>query len=414
MTVMAATSREGKKINDVVYFAGDDAREAIATYGADNVVNATMGCYAGEDEVLGCLPVVEKLYRNLPIRDFTAYAPPVGLEEYRQAAISETFEDQRPEGYIDAVATAGGTGAVHIAIANYSEIGDSILVADWRWSIYEALSNEVGRSMKTFALLDDNQSFNIESFSSSVTELLNKQDSLLIILNTPANNPTGFSLSEQDWTKVLDVCRFHEKQGKRITILVDIAYIAYAGEKNEVRKFMKQFSNLPKNIFVLIAYSMSKGYTMYGQRAGALVGVSSSKEVMDEFVEVAKYSARTAWSNINRAAMTLLVKVRNDKALQEEVDQERRAFYNLIEERANIFMKEAKACGLHVVPFHSGFFIAIPVKDSAAVCRELQKELIFGAPIDLGVRLGVCSVPKTKMKGLAAKVQRAVQAVEHA
>ena len=412
MTVMAAASREGKKINDVVSFAGNEARKAIAAYGTDKVINATVGCYAGEDEVLGCLPVVEKLYRSLPIRDFTAYAPPVGLDAYRQAAISETFEDQRPEGYIDAIATAGGTGAVHIAIANYSEIGDSILVADWRWSIYEALSHEVGRSMKTFALLDSNQAFNIESFSSAVADVLSKQDSLLIILNTPANNPTGFSLSEQDWTEVLDVCRFHEKQGKRITILVDIAYIAYAGEKNKVRKFMNQFSNLPKNIFVLVAYSMSKGYTLYGQRAGALVGVSSSKEVIDEFVEVAKYSARTAWSNINRAAMTLLIKVRSDKSLQEEIDKERCAFYDLIEERAAIFMKEAKECGLHVVPFQSGFFIAIPVKDSAAVCQQLQKELIFGAPVDLGVRLGVCSVPKAKMKGLAAKIKKAVQAAD--
>ncbi len=412
MTVMAAASREGKKINDVVSFAGNEARKAIAAYGADKVINATIGCYAGEDEVLGCLPVVEKLYRSFPIRDFTAYAPPVGLDAYRQAAISETFEDQRPEGYIDAIATAGGTGAVHIAIANYSEIGDSILVADWRWSIYEGLSNEVGRSMKTFALLDSNQAFNIESFSSAVADLLSKQDSLLIVLNTPANNPTGFSLSEQDWTEVLDVCRFHEKQGKRITILVDIAYIAYAGEKNEVRKFMKQFSNLPKNIFVLVAYSMSKGYTLYGQRAGALVGVSSSKDVIDEFVEVAKYSARTAWSNVNRAAMTLLIKVRGDKALQEEIDKERRAFYDLIEARAAIFMEEAKECGLRVVPFQSGFFIAIPVKDSAAVCLELQKELIFGAPVDLGVRLGVCSVPKAKMKGLAAKIKKAIQAAD--
>ena len=176
---------------------------------------------------------------------------------------------------------------------------------------------------------------------------------------------------------------------------------------------MKQFSNLPKNIFVLVAYSMSKGYTLYGQRAGALVGVSSSKDVIDEFVEVAKYSARTAWSNINRAAMTLLVKIRSDKALQEEIEKERRAFYDLIEERAAIFMEEAKACGLHVVPFQSGFFIAIPVKDSVAVCQQLQKDLIFAAPVDLGVRLGVCSVPKSKMKGLAAKMQRAVQAVEH-
>lgn len=412
MTIMAAASREGKRINDVVSVAGAEARKAIAGYGADKVINATVGCYAGEDEVLGCLPIVEEMYRSLPIRDFTAYAPPIGLEDYRKAAIDETFEDQRPEGYIDAIATAGGTGAIHIAIANYAEIGDSVLVADWRWSIYEGLCHEMGRNMKTFALLDDNQAFNIESFSSATAELLSKQDSLLIILNTPANNPTGFSLSNQEWKEVLSICRFHEKQGKRITILVDIAYIAYAGEKNETRAFMKQFSNLPENIFVLVSYSMSKGYTLYGQRAGALVGVSSSKAVIDEFLEVGKYSARTSWSNVNRGAMTLLVEIRKDEALKERVERERRAFFDLIEERAAIFMAEAKDCGLHVVPFQSGFFIAVPTRKSAAVCEELKKHLIFGAPIDLGVRIGVCSVPKNKIKGLAARIKDAIDAVE--
>lgn len=43
--------------------------------------------------------------------DFITYAPPMGLEGYRKAVIDETFEGCRPDGYVDAVATSGGTGA---------------------------------------------------------------------------------------------------------------------------------------------------------------------------------------------------------------------------------------------------------------------------------------------------------------
>ena len=120
----------------------------------------------------------------------------------------------------------------------------------------------------------------------------------MLILNTPAHNPTGFALSEADWDAVLAIACKEAAQGKRISILVDIAYIDYAGEKNDVRRFMKKFSSLPDKVFVMLAFSMSKGYTMYGQRAGALVGISANTSVIDEFNDVVLYSARAAWSNI--------------------------------------------------------------------------------------------------------------------
>ena len=85
---------------------------------------------------------------------------------------------------------------------------------------------------------------------------------------------------------------------------------------------MKKFSNLPEHIFVLFAYSMSKAFTLYGQRAGALVGLSSSQDVIREFEEAGKYSARTSWSNVNRAAMTLLSVIRRDPVLLKELEAE--------------------------------------------------------------------------------------------
>ena len=186
-------------------------------------------------------------------------------------------------------------------------------------------------------MMDDQGHFNTAAFSAAVSHILHRQDSLLIILNTPANNPTGFALSDAEWADVLEVCRLHEKNGKRISILVDIAYIAYAGEKNRVRSFMTQFAGLPEHIFTMFAFSMSKGYTMYGQRAGALVGLSSSQAVIEEFANLGKYSARTAWSNINRAAMTLLTRIRSDRDLMAQLDLERLAFAKSLRRRADIF-----------------------------------------------------------------------------
>lgn len=411
-TIMAAASREDKKLNDVVFSASGAAQAAAKTYGLDKVINGTAGCFAGDDEKVACLPVVENMYRSLPIREFISYAPPIGLPAYRQAAIEETFEDQRPEGYIDAIATAGGTGALHIAIANYSEVGDTVLVADWRWNVYSCLCHEIGRKMDTFPLLDVTKHFNIAGFEQAMAKILETQDSILIILNTPANNPTGFSLSYEDWEQVIKVLRQYEKEGKKISLVVDIAYIAYTGDKNEIRKFMNLFGNLPEHIFVMIAYSMSKGYTLYGQRTGALVGISSQKAVIDEFTEVGRYSARTAWSNVNRAAMTLMTKIRQDASLVRQLDAERDGFYHIIKGRADIFTAEAQACGLPFVPYYSGFFISIPTVHAAAIADELKKKLIFGAPLAMGLRLGICSIPEKKIRGLAQKVKDAMDIVE--
>lgn len=410
MSLMITPEREGKKLNDVIFLAGAAVRKAIAENGNDAVVNATLGAFMTDDGKIGCIPTVEKLYKSLPMSDFISYAPPVGIPGYKEAVIKAVFADQQPDGYIEAVASAGGTGAVHMAIANYSRQGDKVLTADWRWDAYGVLCNELGRNLSTFALFDKQNQFNSHSFSDAVTDLLQNQDSLLIILNTPAHNPTGYGLTSDDWDAVLHVCREHEKKGKKISLLVDIAYIDYSGEKNEVRQFMKKFSNLPQNIFVMFAFSMSKGYTMYGQRAGAIVGVSSSKAVIEEFKDGVLYSGRAAWSNVNRAAMTVLTTISNDATLYAAFEAERNYFFHTIQERAKIFMDEAAACALPALPYKAGFFISIPSSDSAAVCNRLHNKLIFAGPLAMGVRFAVCSVPAAKMPGVATKIKMALTA----
>ena len=410
LTSIAASHSKGKFATDKIFGASGAAVKATAEFGKDKVVNATIGAIMDDNEELACIPTVEKVLREMPINDLINYAPIAGLPSYLDATINLTFQDNKPDAYINAVATAGGSGVIHHTIWNYSEIGDTILTSDWYWGPYSVLCKEALRKLDTYQLFDEQQNFNIKAFELKVNDLLKKQDSLVIIINTPAHNPTGFSLTDDDWTKVLDVCKSEAKDStKKITILVDIAYIDYAGEKNETRRFLKQFSNLPANILGILAFSMSKGYTMYGQRTGAMIGISSSKEISKEFADINQYTSRATWSNINRGAMQLLATIYNDKQLLSQFEKERDGFYELIKERANIFMAEAKECGLNMLPYRAGFFISIPSSDSDAVCNTLHDDLIYAVPLAAGVRIAVCAVPSRKIKGMAEKTLKAMK-----
>lgn len=410
---MAASHSKGKFATDKIFGASGAAIKAAAEHGQDKVVNATIGAIMDDQEKLVCIPTVEKVLRELPINEMIAYAPISGLPDYLKAATNLAFADNRPDAYTAAVATAGGTGGLHHTIWNYSEIGDTVLTTDWFWGPYNVLCTEAKRKLTTFTLFDEQQNFNIQAFEAKVNELLAVQESLLVILNTPAHNPTGYSLTDDEWTKVLDVCKAKAKDpAKKITMLVDIAYIDYAGEKNASRRFLRLFNDLPANMLGVLTFSMSKGYTMYGQRTGAMIGISANKAVIDEFAAINQYTSRATWSNINRGAMRVLTTIDQDKALLKQFETERDGLYQMIKDRADIFMSEARACGLNVLPYRAGFFISVPAADPDAVCDKLHDDLVFAVPLKKGVRIAVCAVPAAKIKGMAEKTFKAMQFVD--
>lgn len=405
---MTATHAAGRKLKDAIFDANQACNEAIKIHGADKVTNATIGVVLDEDGKLATLPTVEKTFRAMDFSELVAYAPISGLPAYLDAVIDLTFADCKPTAHFGSIATAGGTGAIHHAIANYAERGDAVLTSDWCWGTYSVICTETGKHLETFKLFDDALNFNIADFAVKVDALCKKQNSLLVIINTPAHNPTGYALTADEWDKVLAVLKAQASTGKNISLLVDIAYIDFAGEKNSTRAFMKKFGDLPENLFVMIAFSMSKSYTFYGQRTGALIGVSQSEKVIDEFKDVGKYSSRAAWSNVNRGAQALLVKMTADKDLTPIYEAERTKLYEMVKRRADVFVAEAKACGLRVVPYKGGFFIAVPADNPAAVCKKLHDDLIFAVPLKLGIRVAACSTSLDKMHGVAEKILRAM------
>ena len=80
----------------------------------------------------------------------------------------------------------------------------------------------------------------------------------------------------------------------------------------------------------------------------------------------------------------------------------------------DVFVEEAKQCGLPMIPYVAGFFLSVPCEDSKAVCDILHKDHIYLVPLAAGVRIALCSIPLQKIPGIATKLNEALKAVEEA
>jgi len=407
MVSLAAPHAKGKKSNDVIFGASAAAKADIQKIGAEHVVNATIGTILDDDEKIVCLPVVERVFKSLPMADIISYAPIAGTPKYLEDAQAVCFGSHRPDAYTAAISTTGGTGGIHHAVHNYTSPGDEVLTSDWYWGAYKTICEDNNRKLRTYKLFDEDPQFNRASFEGNILHMAENQENVMAIINSPAHNPTGHALTSEDWDFVISLFTELAEKGKHMILFADVAYLDYAGP--DARDFFSKFSKLHENILVLVEYSMSKGFTMYGQRMGAMIGISSDKDVIKEYVDINQYSSRATWSNCNSAAQHAMIRICQDPEKIKQLDAERAKYYKLIQERAAIFVEEAQKEGVKFVPYISGFFITIPVTNSQAVCDILEKDHVFMVPLKKGIRLAVCSVSKKKMHGLAHKLALAIK-----
>jgi len=391
---------------DKLFGVSQKAKQRISEIGRDNVINSTIGVLLDDDGKLTVLDSVTQCIRRLNPEDYAAYAPILGTPEYIEAVKKAVFLDEMPEAFLEACYTPGGTGAIRNAISAYTRPGEKVLTSDWHWSPYKIIAGEIGREISTYELFDGQDKFNAKSFEQSLSELTKTQEQTLIIVNTPAHNPTGYTFTLEDWDKLLAAVK--KFPDKKIVLLVDIAYLDFAGDAGEYRRFFKKLENPPANMLPLIAFSASKGYTMYGMRLGALICMAKNRETAKEFKDVMSVECRGSWSNGNRAAMTVLADIMKDEALFESVVKERNRHMDTLKKRGDAFMEEASKYGLRVCPYDSGFFVTIPCRKAMKKTFLLSCLMLAAMPVMAGYT-GRVYVDKKKNGGpLPAAIKKAM------
>ena len=390
-------------VQDRVFKTVQDAKKAKDEHG-ERVINATLGSLYDETPELVAYQSFYDVYQSLSRKELAAYASHLqGTPDYR-AAIQEWL------GVPDAevIATPGATGALSIVIHEALPVASTIILPSIYWGPYELMAQFQDHSIRKYDMFQGD-SFHIKSFQEVTTRVMQELGHMTVMINDPAQNPTGYSMSDEEWLAVMKHLRLLSTTGE-VNVILDIAYIDYTKRADRRRGMFRFFRDLPDRLNIFVCASLSKTATVYGMRLGALVIFSQQKEQLAETYSAA---ARSVWSNVNNGGQIAFSRLIKTPALKQAFYAEQQEYIDMLNTRSELFLQEAKAVGLPIYPHTEGFFVTIPlaVEYRDQVDQALRNELVYTISLAGGVRVALCAIPLRQVKGLAATIHRVIQQV---
>ncbi|MEP6779800.1 MAG: aminotransferase class I/II-fold pyridoxal phosphate-dependent enzyme [Gemmatimonadaceae bacterium] len=388
--------------SDIIFTLNSAAQKRAAT--GEAVINATVGALLDDNGKLIVLNTVMELYAQLTPMEIAPYAPIAGDAAYVLALTQRHWPALQSYGV--GVATPGGSGALALSIRNLLAHGDTLLTAAPFWGPYATLSVENEVRLETVPYPSINAPIDIAAWRAKFEIVLKKQGRLLFWLNDPCHNPTGRSLSANDRRAVLQLFREVSSLGA-VTLLLDLAYLDYTREPNAVREALDDYAAFAREggVLVCASLSLSKAFTIYGARAGALV----FPWVNDSHLQNAlNTSCRGTFSNCARAPMSVLMRMTRDTAAQQRLAAEHAHWNVVLQERAIAVDDALRAEGLAGAPWQGGFFITIECQNPYDVCERLQALGVFVVPMPEGLRVGICGLKKQDAPSFAAAVRQCI------
>ena len=179
------------------------ASKAKAAKSLDSsVINATIGMLKNEDGNLYEFQSVVSAIKVLSEEDKFAYANSSGRPSYTKAVLYSIFgkylKDIQKECYLDCLPTPGGSGGLNLAFTNYVDRGESVLLPNHMWENYLSYGIEMSFNSETYSLFNKDGLFDIDDLNNKVNELKKTQNKILITINDPCENPTGFCMKGTD------------------------------------------------------------------------------------------------------------------------------------------------------------------------------------------------------------------------
>ena len=388
LTTHLIPDSQGRSGDDPIFALNAEAtRRAKA---GESIVNATLGALMEDDGRLATMPVVFETLAAVPPDKAAAYAPIAGEPRFLAAVIKDLYNDSQLAQDSVAAATPGGTGALHHAVVNFLEPGQALLTPSYYWGPYRTIAQHTGRRVETFLMFDGHGAFNAAAFAQALETQIQRQSRALIVLNTPCNNPTGYSLDDKDWTALAAALR--AAAGKApVALCIDLAYARFgAAPPNH---WVRHIQPLVGEILLLAAWTASKTFAQYGARVGALVASHTSADERNRIKSALSFSCRGTWSNCNHLGMLAVTELLENPQLRARADAERERLRALLGERVAAFNRAAAKAGLLFPRYEGGFFVTVFTPDPAATAERMKALGVYVVPIDGAVRVALCSTP---------------------
>jgi aromatic-amino-acid transaminase len=328
----------------------------------------------------------------VPALEWATYAPIAGSPDFLRAVMDDLFAGEPAlRSSAVAVATPGGTGALRHAIANFLEPGQALLTTSYFWGPYGTLADEADRRVATFPMFAEDGGLDTEALDRAVAKLAAEQGRVLVFLNDPCHNPTGYSMRPGEWEKVAACLAAHAEKAP-VTLLADYAYSAYS--PGEPRAFLEHLAPLAGRATLLFAWSASKTFTHYGLRVGALAACVGDAKERQATESALSYSCRGTWSNCTRGGQAAVTRLLTEPDLRAACDAERALLKAKLRARVDAFNRLAPARGLKYPRYEGGFFVTVFDARAKETAERMRGEGVFVVPDAKAgaLRIALCSV----------------------
>lgn len=394
-------SRTSRPSDDPIFALNAEARERARA--GEAIVNATVGALLDDEGRLAVLGCVADTLREVPAEVAAAYPPIGGPPDFLRAVIDDVLGQRPAARWAAAVATPGGTGALRHAVVSFLEPGQTLLTSSFYWGPYKTLADEGDRRIKTFRMFDERGRLDVADLERALRELLQAEGRALIFLNTPCNNPTGYSFDDDEWRAIVDVVGRASERGP-IPLVLDMAYARYGA--SDSGPTVDWLLELAGKALLLFAWSASKSFTEYGLRVGALIAVHPDPDVRQAVQNALTYSCRGTWSTCNAGGMAAITKLLVDPELRARVDRERGALKALLDRRVARWNELAGQAGLPYPRYDGGFFTTVFCDDGPGTAARLKAEGLFVVPQAGAIRVALCSVAERDIPRLVEGIAR--------
>lgn len=354
-------------------------QSAEAKVKADKV-NATIGI-AKQGSCVLSLSSVTKYITGIEPDHYLPYASSFGLPELRKKWLEKMYVKNPSLGETAIslpVVTSGITHGVSIFSDMWVNANDIIIMPDMIWGNYNMIFR-VRNSARfvTYRSFDDALTqFNLDDFERVVREQAAQNDKIIIMLNFP-HNPTGYTLNENEASRVADILIDVAQKGTNVVAGFDDAYFGLFFEPETFKQslFAKVAGKTSRLLAVKLDGPTKEDYVM-GLRAGfTTYAVAADADLEGVYEALEKKTAgciRGNISNCSHLSQIILVKSMEDENY-ERLKQEK---FDLLKSRAMAIkevLKDPKyADGFDVYPFNSGYFLCIRVKGVNAEALRLH------------------------------------------
>jgi aspartate aminotransferase len=250
----------------VAFRADDDPRKADLGVGLYKTAD-------GRTPIFAAVKAAEQ--RVIDAQESKDYVSPPGHAPFMEQVTRLVLGEEHPavvEHRVGVAQTTAGSGALRVAagLLLRAEPDTTLWLPAPSWGNHQPLLGGAGLAIRSYPYYD--QVSHSQQFDGMVAALGQLGPRDVVLLQGSCHNPSGSDLSAEQWGVVADLA---EQRG--FTPLIDIAYQGLAtGIEEDVAGTRLLAERLPE---VLIAYSCSKNFGLYRERAGLLLTIAAEADV---------------------------------------------------------------------------------------------------------------------------------------